>query len=608
MSKIVLTSPQELTAMGFTIDAEPTLLDDPLYLEYRKVIDRYIAATGFAARPPWEYQRRYAAMAACRRRNLLAHEQGLGKTYETVLAVLARYGSALTGAQPALRRGTIQIVAPRHTLKLAWLQEFARVGLDHLVDVILTETDVLNSTKPIWLLGYDLLKQQTTRGRQMKRNGRVRIHKSGEQLFFGEPMWRVIRRVARPHMVIFDEIHSLRKDSDRTAAVLQYRRGVKNRLGLTGTPVDGWVGHLATILNVIYGESTHVFPWTEKSFTDLFTRERMVDLDYVTGESGQSAAKKRKAPGINPDQIPAFYEATKHLMHRLIYRDPEVSGNVKFPPVTYHVEKCALGNTHGDFYYGLHEQVVAEIARAVAAYKNNPLNANRLRQNVLTQIGLLRRAASCPWGMAAVPGIPLPKPMDVDKVTRTIEICLKAKAEGRKVIVFTNFVDTGRILTQALKQAGVDTVRVYASDKLEKPVHLDQDAREDRIERFLEDPGITALVGNLGLLSTGLTMVEASVIVNFDHDWRANTYKQGISRVVRPGGRMAGVDVYDLLTVQTVDIYVFTALMNKVKATAEMIDRQFNLENLPTEEDLLELDPMSIAQALLSGELQGESA
>jgi SNF2 family DNA or RNA helicase len=346
-----------------------------------------------------------------------------------------------------------------------------------------------------------------------------------------------------------------------------------------------------------------VFPWTTKQFTDLFTRERIIELDFVTGEAGTTAPKKRKAPGINPDQIPEFYRSTKHLMHRLIYRDPEVSGQVKFPPVNYHVERCNLLHNHADFYYDLHEQVTSELSKALAALKTNPLNSFRIKQNVLTQIQLLRRAASCPWASLNSKDVVWTDKYNVSKLHKTVDICLKAKAEGRKTIVFTNFIDTGRAITEVLTQAGIKAVRVYATDKQEKPVTLDQENREARIEKFLADPSVDVLVGNLSLLSTGITMVAASIVINYDHDWRANTYKQGISRVVRPGQVWSHVDVYDLLTDKTVDLYVFHALMNKVKATAEMIDRQFNLEALKTDETLMELDPVSIAQALLSGEL-----
>lgn len=600
MTKLILGGPEELLAEDFSIEPEPTLLDDPLYRFNRKRIADWVdLIPELSARPPREYQLRYAAMGSCRDQNLWAHEQGLGKTYETIMLILARYGDALLGkSHKKLRRGTIQIIAPRHTLKLAWMKELATCGLDGLAQIVTSEKDLERATAPIWLMHYDFLKAQTRHGRALAKKGKVRVrmlkNKSVETYFLGYPMWKKIRKVARPHMVAMDEIHMLREGSDRTEAVEQFVRGVKVRLGLTGTPVDGWIAHLGPILRIIYGSENRVFPWAPKAFVKRFTRERVIDMDYVSGDAGANPVK-RAAPGINPDQIPEFWRATRHLMHRLIYRDPEVSADVKYPPVEYALERIPMDPAHHMFYYDLHQSVVQEIEDAVRKIKLGSNNAYRLKKNALTKIQLLRRAASCPWSIE--PGFG----HDIGKIRRVVEIALAAKAEGRKFVVFTNFIETGRIITQALRAAGVNVVRVYADDKAEKPVHLSQDLREDRIEDFLSDPNIDGLVGNLGLLSTGLTMVQASVVVNFDHDWKANTYKQGISRVVRPGCVWTHVNVHDFVTDRTVDVYLFNALVQKVKATAELIDHQFSLE-APSSEEIL-VDPLAIMEALVAGDM-----
>ncbi len=603
MSKVVLQGPQDLIGQGFKIVPRATVLDLPLYKAHRTRLERIVANhPGLSARPPFDYQLRYAAMASCRPTNLLAHEQGLGKTYETILMLLAIYGDKLLENKgKPLRRGAILIVAPRHTLKLAWLKEFKILGLDHLVDVVLTEDDVDRCQKPIWLMGYDFLKLQTRYGKALMKRGKLRVkvhrNKTTETYFLGFPMWKKIRQAARPHFLVLDEVHSLRSGSDRTKAVKKLRRGVKRVSMLTGTPIDGWVAHLASILDVGYRSDSVAFPWAPETFTKRFTRERIVDLDYATGESGATPQKKA-APGINPDQIPEFHAATLHLMHRLIYRDPEVTGNVKFPLVEYDLIRVPMDGDQADYYYSLHEQVLTLIADAVKRIEAGSQNRMRNEQNILTNIQHLRRASSCPWAIGE-PFEPF-EHTNIAKINKLVEDAKMYASEGRKVIVYTNFVATGRALTQALKNAGLGVVRIYAEDKTEKPVHLAQEMREDRIEDFLEDPDLNALVGNLQLLSTGLTLTEASVILNYDHDWRANTYKQGISRIVRPGQVWDHVNVRDYIGDQTVDAYVFAALMAKVKATAELIDHQFNLEDTVVGHSV---DPLAIAKALISGNL-----
>jgi hypothetical protein len=143
---------------------------------------------------------------------------------------------------------------------------------------------------------------------------------------------------------------------------------------------------------------------------------------------------------------------------------------------------------------------------------------------------------------------------------------------------------------------------VFASDPLEKPNTLDQIARNHRIEQFLVDPDVNLLVGNLGLLATGLSLqTAASVVIHHDHDWKANKYRQGNSRVIRPSYCWPdGVDVYDLAGAGTVDNYVLAAMLRKAKANDEMIDRRFSLEIQLTPED--EVDAVAVARALIAGD------
>lgn len=582
MSKIVLTGPDDLITQGFTIVDEPTLLDTEVFRNQQKVLEYWVSTIAqMTNRPPRGYQQRYAGMSACRPRNLLAHEQGLGKTYETVLIIMARFGAALFGQQPPLRRGAIQIVAPLHTLKLAWMVEFEACGMHHLVDVIRTERDVRMSTKPIWLLDYDFLKGQTEHGKRLRRAGRQRVRvnkkkKRVEPYFVGKPIWKLIRQSARPHFVAFDEIHMLRSDSDRTEAVEQYVRGVKNRLGLTGTPVDGWISHLAVILRIIYGEDNPVFPWTEVAFTKRFTRERIVDQDYVTGEYG-AASRKVKAPGINPDQIPEFYRATRHLMHRLIIQDPEVSGQVKFPPVRYSLEQIQMDPDHQEFYMRAHHAMIEAMTEELQRHQANGTNLRRLKNNVLNHINILREASSMPWALNKAGITPFPTAV-TNKLIRAIDIGHDMVGQGRKFIIFTNMVETGNALTKYARETGLNVVRIYADDPREKPNHLTQEEREARIEQLLMDPNVHGAVVNLGLVSTGLTMVQVSAVIHYDPDWKGNKWRQGNSRIIRPAQVHPWCDVFDLAQTGTVDNYIIGSRSRKLKANDEMVDRRFSLE------------------------------
>lgn len=598
---MIIESLEQFKQEGLSIIEEPTMLNDPLYIFNRARIQAFIdQSPEMSKRPPWEYQIRNSAVAACRPRNLLAHEQGLGKTYETIMIILARYGDILLGkGHKTPKRNTITILAPRHTLNHVWKHEFETCGLGHLVDIILDENDVRMARKPIWLMDVNnFLKNQSSRGKELetlgKQRTRINRYEEVEHYSLGWPMWKLVRQLAFPHMVVIDEIHNLRGESDRTESITQYVRGVKNRLGLTGTPADGWVHHLASEIKVVYGEENLEFPWTAKSFSKRFTRTRVVDMDYVTGDSG-SEATRRPAPGINPDQIPEFHKAIRHLVHRQVYRDPEVSAHVKFPPVKHELVLCDMDPEHAEYYHGLSQHVIKLIEEALKQIDGGTTNIFRQKQNVLTHLKLLQTAECAPWSIDPEIYKPFPE-RPINKMEKLLDIAGKAVAEGRKVIVFTNRKAVGRPLTEMFRNNGFGVLRIYSEDETDRPRNLKQEQREDRIESFLADDDKQVIVANLELVSTGLTLTQASVIAHYDYDWKSNPYKQGNSRIIRPGQVWPYVNIWDLVTQGTVSKYIYYAMINKVRANSEMIDRQFNLEGT----DPIDLDPVAIGRALLA--------
>lgn len=587
------TKPDELVQAGFTLIPDATLEADPLYRHYRNQIIRWWARIDeLAARPPRSYQTAHAAMMACRPHNLSIWDMGVGKSFLACLLIWVWYGEALLRGE--LKPGAIQIVAPRHTLRLTWLEkELFQAGLDPFAEIISCEADIRYSHKPIWLYHYDLLSQQTEEGRRMARRNRdepdpdkqTGYRTRGQSRYFmGKPLARLIAQKHNPRLLVLDEIHRLREGTDRTKAAKQVARRAKRRLGLSGTPMDGWVEHLATVLGVVYGVRSHAFPYDTGSFTRKFTRVRTVNQDWATGETNQ-AEKERKVPGVNPAQLPEFYRTTRHLLHRLMIRDPEVDSQVQFPPVNLHVLNLSLTTEHQDFYDKLRQESDGAIRATLAQLERREVSAFKARESVLAKIQLLRLASSCPWALdpGALTGL-------TSKLTATIDICRAAMSQGRKTIVFTNFIRSGQTLCDALTRAGIPNIRIYASDDQATPKTLPPNQRDERIETFQEAEleECAVMVANLELISEGLTLTEASVIVNHDHPWRALLRAQGLSRVVRPGQLWHCVDVYELTHTKTVDAYVWQMVLAKQAANKTLIDRQLDL-SASDQMDALEL-------------------
>lgn len=614
----VFDSPEVLEAAGFKLYPPVTLKDTELFNTYMNRIKRLVEENAYIQqRPPRQYQAEYAAIMACRYQNFPIWDMGVGKSFLACLLIHLWYGDALKlntksrgekfpdskhwlGTAP-LRPGAIQIVAPRHTLKLTWLdKELKKSGLAQYAEIIYSEEDILKSTKPIWLYSYDFLNRQTQAGKEMAKYNKTEkdeelkkgMRKQGKKTYFlGRTISRLIARKFPPKFLIADEIHRLRSGTDRTRCFKQVSRKAARKLGMTGTPMDGWVEHISTILGITYGIESKAFPFTEELFTKRFTRTKVVNQDWATGEEGQ-VAKERQVPGVNPAQLPEFYRSTRHLMHRLMIRDPEVNGQVEFPPVTLH--ECFLPMTpnHYRYYNEIRKEQQGAIQATLDQIEKGEISAWKGKKTVLGKIQNLRMASNTPWAIDFAE----PLKEDTSKIEKIVEICRKSLEEQRKVIVFTSFIKTGGRITKALQEAGIGVVRVYADDENANPKKMTPAMRDEQIELFQESSveEVTVLVANLSLISEGLTLTEASVIINHDHAWRSLLRAQGISRVVRPGGRMEGVDVYELVHEFTVDQYIWDMVKAKDAANKALIDR--DMSELNSESDL---DEMYVAQQLV---------
>ena len=128
------------------------------------------------------------------------------------------------------------------------------------------------------------------------------------------------------------------------------------------------------------------------------------------------------------------------------------------------------------------------------------------------------------------------QPEDDDKLRRLIELLESDEVQGRKVLVFTEFADTARYVARHLREAGISGVE-----------QLDGGSSKNRagvIRRFAPyyngaspaepRPGdeITVLVST-DVLSEGLNLQDATLLVNYDIHWNPVRLMQRIGRVDR---------------------------------------------------------------------------
>ncbi|MCH7231581.1 DEAD/DEAH box helicase [Glycomyces sp. L485] len=140
----------------------------------------------------------------------------------------------------------------------------------------------------------------------------------------------------------------------------------------------------------------------------------------------------------------------------------------------------------------------------------------------------MRRAAS------AMPGS--------EKLERLADLVEEAGAEGRKVIVFSYFLD---VLEAAVKRLGPVAVGPITGK-------VAVGARQDLIDEFTRVDGPAALLSQIDAGGVGLNIQAASVVVICEPQWKPSTEQQAIARAHRMG-QVRKVQVHRLLAKDCVD-------------------------------------------------------
>lgn len=637
---VVIRDPQELADAGYLAPELQTLENTPLYWRWRQELDFWIETCpglrtprerdGSGGTPPRPHQLKHAAIAAQRRHNFMAWSMGVGKSALVIMVMYAIFGRwlfkglldyikanpervaklngksmldswlRLKGAEATgtyllskcpLKPGTVQIAGPRHILNQVWMTEFGRMNLDWAAEVITSEAQMRASKAPIWL--YDVNnfpKSQTRKGLLMRPQGRgIRLKPDGKGVVFqGHSIAKLIAKRFKPSLLVIDEGHRLKDQSDRTRCMRIIRRHAKRTLLLSGTPMDGWVEDAATLMSYVYGEDSVAYPFTDADFSRRFTKKDIIATDIATGK--ESADRKdRPVPGVNMGQIPAFMKATRPLMHRLTLAD--VSEYVTYPSVNQHREIITMDDDHAAFYHRVHQEGLLAIKEALLSGDRS----FRAMNNMLTLLTRLRMASVCPWvlGYTASDTTAL--------VRRVIEIVGKRKAEGRKGLLGTTFVQESRFIYDALQAAGFKGVRLYTNDPTLSKKTLTAAGREALVDKFMEDPDIDFMISNKDLVAEGLNLSEtASYLISCSKGWRASIEEQWRGRVVRPGCLWDPVDDYVLMNEGTSCVYVDQMSTAKTIATAGLIDMDFSQVLAPSASNKTSLDHFELARALAS--------
>jgi superfamily II DNA or RNA helicase len=394
----------------------------------------------------------------------LADDMGVGKTAQ-VLAVLE--GRRVEGCGPSL------VVAPK-SLMFNWRQESERFTPELRV----LEYTGLSRDAGLFA-SHDLI--LTTYGTLVRDVVRLK-----DQVF---------------DYVVLDEAQAIKNASTASAKAVRLLKA-RNRLALSGTPVENHLGEL----------------WSLFEFLN-------------PGMLGE-AKVLRMAGGLSRNPSEEARRLLAQALRPFILRRTKQQVAKELPEKTEQTIYCELETTQRKHYDELKRHYRESLLQRVARQ-----GMGRSKMHVLEALLRLRQAA-CHPGLIDASRVSEPSA----KLEVLMEQLTEVLEEGHKALVFSQFTSMLAIVRLRLEAAGI----VYE--------YLDGSTtdRQARVERFQTDEGCGLFLVSLKAGGLGLNLTAAEYVFLLDPWWNPAVEAQAVDRAHRIG-QMRRVFAYRLIAKDTVE-------------------------------------------------------
>ena len=152
-------------------------------------------------------------------------------------------------------------------------------------------------------------------------------------------------------------------------------------------------------------------------------------------------------------------------------------------------------------------------------------------------------------------------PMASGKMRRLFDILDEMQAAGRKVLIFTQFVQMGNLLVDWIaERTGRKPQFLYGG--------LSPARRQEMVDRFQNRRDENIMILSLKAAGTGLNLTAASAVVHYDLWWNPAVENQATDRAYRIG-QTSNVNVYRFICANTFEEKI-NEMIEKKKLIAEM--------------------------------------
>ncbi len=330
---------------------------------------------------------------------------------------------------------------------------------------------------------------------------------------------------ARPwHVAICDEAQAMKNPTSRLAATVR-RLDTRQRMGLTGTPVENHLGELHTLLSWVAPGALGA--------ARAFARTFRTPIEEQHDPARRELLRRRVAPFL--------LRRTKEAVASDLPARTEVDVAVELPPAQRRL-------------YDALRLAMDERVRAVIAERG----LKRSGLQILEALLRLRQACCDP---RLLPGRLAARCKDTAKLDALGELLGTLLDEGRRVLVFSQFTSLLDLVeSDVLAPRSVACLRLDGQSR----------GRERLVERFQAGECPVFLL-SLKAGGTGLTLTAADSVILLDPWWNPAVERQAADRAHRIG-QLRPVTIYRLIAAGTVEERIRQLQARKAALADALVD------------------------------------
>ena len=322
--------------------------------------------------------------------------------------------------------------------------------------------------------------------------------------------------------VVLDEAHALKNASTQRWSAARALRG-EATIALTGTPLENHAGELHALLDLLV-------PGMLGTRTGF---DRALGNAIANGDRDAAALLRR-------------------IVRPLVMRRTKEEVLSELPPRTEMTQVVTPGDEQLAFYEAIRRKALASLA---SARKGTGASAGKARIALLAEITRLRRAAIDPR-LVGGPDAPAGTKLDA-----LVELVVQLKAERRRALVFSQFLEVLDLARARLEPAGIACLRLDGS--------MSESARADAVASF-QDGAADVFLVSLKAGGVGMNLTAADFVIFLDPWWNPAVEDQATARAHRMG-QSRPVTVVRLVTECTIEEKVLALHAKKRKLYEDIV-------------------------------------